>query len=78
MIIQALCEYYRRKSEDEHSSVAPEGWEYKKIPFLIVIDGDGRFQTILDTREGDGKKKRARRFLVPQGMKKTVNHCCPK
>ena len=73
MIIKALCEYYRRKSEDEHSSVAPEGWEFKEIPFLIVIDGGGRFQTILDTREGDGKKKRARRFLVPQGVKKTVN-----
>ncbi len=73
MIIQALSDYYRRKSENDNDSVAPEGWEFKEIPFLIVIDSDGVFQTILDTREGEGRKKRARAFLVPQGMKKTVN-----
>lgn len=71
MILQALKEYYERKSADPESDIAPEGWEKKEIPFIIVLDSDGRFLQIEDTREGEGKKKRAKAFLVPQAVKKT-------
>jgi CRISPR-associated protein Csd1 len=71
MILQALKEYYDRKAADPDSGIAPVGWEKKEIPFIIVIDRDGKFIQIEDTREGDGKKKRARSFIVPQGVKKT-------
>jgi len=68
MILQALYEYYQRKATDPESRIAPEGFEWKAIPFLIVIDEKGRFVTIQDTREGEGKKKEAKRFLVPKDV----------
>jgi CRISPR-associated protein Csd1 len=71
MILQALKEYYDRKATDPDSDIAPEGWEKKEIPFVVVIDQNGSLVRIEDTREGEGKKKRAKAFLVPQGVKKT-------
>jgi CRISPR-associated protein Csd1 len=70
MILQALYDYYERKAADPESTVAPEGWEWKEIPYLIVINKEGRFVAINDTREGEGKVKRARPFLVPQSAKR--------
>lgn len=72
MILQALYEYYQRKAADPESRIAPEGWEWKEISFLVVIDKNGRLQGIEDTREMISNKKRARKFLVPQGEKRTV------
>jgi len=71
MILQELARYYERKANDPETALAPDGFEKKEIPFVIVIDKDGRLVQIEDTRSGDGKKKRARSFLVPQGVKKT-------
>lgn len=71
MILQALHDYYGRKSADPESGLAQPGFEWKEIPFIIEIDARGNPIQIEDTREGDGKKKRARSFLVPQGVKKT-------
>lgn len=65
MILQALNEYYQRKASDKDSNVAPEGWEWKEIPFLCVISESGSFKYFKDTREERGKKKRAHPFLVP-------------
>ncbi len=67
MILQALAGYYERKKEE----LAPAGFENKEIPFILEIDSDGRLVQIEDTRSGEGRKKRARAFLVPQGVKKT-------
>ena len=72
MILQALYDYYQRKAADPDSGIAPEGFETKELPFLVVIGGNGKFKAIDDTREGEGKKKRAKSFLVPQGVKRTV------
>lgn len=71
MILQALTDYYKRKSADPDAPLAPPGFEYKAIPFVIVIDPDGRFVELEDTREKRGKKWVARQFLVPKGVKKT-------
>lgn len=71
MILQELVRYYERKSRDPESALAPEGFEWKEIPFIIVLDLSGEFRQIEDTRIAVGKKKRARLFLVPQGVKKT-------
>lgn len=70
MILQALKGYYDRKAQDPDGGLAPEGFEVKEIPFIVVIDGNGKLVQIEDTRSGDGKKKRAQSFLVPQGVKK--------
>ncbi len=59
MILQALYEYYQRRDD-----LAPQGFERKEIPFIIIIDEQGNFINLEDTREGEGKNKRARRFLV--------------
>ncbi|MDD2769691.1 MAG: type I-C CRISPR-associated protein Cas8c/Csd1 [Methylococcus sp.] len=73
MILQALHHYYLRKqrSDDPKDRLPAFGLEEKEIPFIIEIDGEGRFLNLADTRIGDGKKKTAQRFLVPQGVKKT-------
>lgn len=71
MILQALKEYYDRKADQSDTAIAPLGWEWKEIPFVIVLDPAGQLVQIEDTREGAGKKKRAKAFLVPKGMKKT-------
>jgi CRISPR-associated protein Csd1 len=71
MILLELKEYYDRKAADPDSGIAPEGWEWKEIPFVIVLDNDGKFLCFEDTREGEGAKKRGKLFLVPQGEKKT-------
>jgi len=71
MILQELKKYYDRKAADTESEIAPEGWEWKEIPFVIVIDENGSFLRFEDTREGKGNKKRGKKFLVPMGIKKT-------
>lgn len=70
MILQTLYNYYQRKSTDPDAHMAPPGFEWKEIPFIIEIDAEGNPIQIEDTREGDGKKKRAHAYLVPQGVKR--------
>lgn len=67
MILHALCEYYRRQEEE----LPPPGFERKAIPFVIVLDRDGRFVDIEDTRDGNNKRDKGRPFVVPQGVKRT-------
>ncbi|MBN1929662.1 MAG: type I-C CRISPR-associated protein Cas8c/Csd1 [Chlorobiaceae bacterium] len=71
MILQALYDYYQRKAADPDSGIAPEGFEWKEIPFVIVIDRNGNFISLEDTREVDGKKKKAKRYLVPKSVVRT-------
>jgi CRISPR-associated protein Csd1 len=75
MILQALVEYYDRKATDPDSALAPAGFEWKEIPFVLELALDGNVVQIIDTREApskiQGKKLIARRFLVPRTVKKT-------
>lgn len=71
MILQALKEYYDRKVGDPSSEMAPPGFEWKEIPFIIVLKPDGTPISIDQTYEGEGKKRRAKSFLVTQAVKKT-------
>lgn len=64
MILQALTQYYQRKA-DNGSDIAPQGFEYKQIPFIIVIDKDGNFVQLEDTRGADSKTKKGNSFLAP-------------
>ena len=72
MIIKALYDYYQRAANDPDRHVAPEGSEWKEIPFVIVISNEGRFKALEDTREGTGNNRRAKKFLVSQAEKRTV------
>lgn len=71
MILQALCCYYERKVAEDDSSLPPFGFETKELPFIVELNRDGDVIQIVDTREGAGKKKQARSFMVPKGVKKT-------
>ena len=73
MILQALYQYYQRKTEDPDTKLAPFGFEWKELPFIFEIDTDGNLIQIEDTREGSGRKKTARSFLIPKGVKRSVN-----
>lgn len=68
MILQALYDYYQRKAADPESLIAPEGFEWKEIPFVILIDREGHFIALEDTREGEGKKKKAKQYLLPKSV----------
>ena len=67
MIIQALCDYYYRKSSDPDSGIAPQGLESKEIKFVIEIDCNGKFLNLKDTREG----KKGHKYMVPQSCGRT-------
>ncbi len=71
MILSSLCNYYQRKCADPEAHMAPPGFEWKDIPFIVELNEQGYPVQIEDTREIEGKKKRARAFLVQQGVKKT-------
>jgi CRISPR-associated protein Csd1 len=71
MILQALYDYYQRKAADPDSNIAPRGFERKNIPFIIVIDKEGNFINLEDTRSGEGKQKRAKSFLVLKTKSRT-------
>lgn len=66
MILQALKEYYDRKAASPDSDIAPEGFERKGIPFVIMIDEAGKFIDLQDTREPQGKKLLPKVYLVPR------------
>jgi CRISPR-associated protein Csd1 len=63
MILQALYEYYRRKANDPNSGIAPEGFQWQEIKFIVVVDEDGRFVDLKDER---GEDRKGRRFLLPK------------
>lgn len=66
MILQALYEYYERKAAEPDSIIAPIGFAWKEIPFVIVIDRDGKVVDLQDTREKMGTRLVGRRFLLPK------------
>lgn len=73
MIFQSLCEYYQRKSADPNSTdMSSAGWQWKELPFVIVLSRAGQLTAIEDYREEKNGRKRARSFLVPQEVQRTV------
>ena len=72
MILQALHDYYRRLWDENR--VAAQGFQEKEIPFVIVLDAKGKFVDLEDTRSGEGRNRRARRFVVPREVKRSGNN----
>lgn len=62
MILQALTEYYERKRAADPASVAPTGWEYREIAFLIELGDEGE-AILVDRRSPE--RKRGEPLLVP-------------
>lgn len=75
MILQALAKYYQRAIEEGDTNVPPHGFQKKEIPFVIVLDNDGNFNGIDDTRTRQGRRNKGRIFTVPKVFEgsRTVN-----
>ncbi|MFO7871667.1 MAG: type I-C CRISPR-associated protein Cas8c/Csd1 [Kiritimatiellia bacterium] len=73
MILKALADYYQRLADDPNVDIAPPGFEYKSIDFLVVLDGKGCFEELRDMREGTGKKRKGPPRLVPKSVKRASN-----
>lgn len=70
MILQELKNYYDRKAADLDSGIAPEGFEIRAIPYIIVIDDEGCFVNLEFT--GDASlNKNGRQFIVPMWQQKS-------
>ena len=68
MILHALYEYYQRKAADPESTIAPEGLQWQEIKFIIIIDTDGHFVDLHDTR---GENNKGKRYLLPKAQKRS-------
>ena len=68
MILQALAKYYERMP-----TAAQEGFQQQAIPFVITLNRQGNFVGLMDTREGDGKKK-GRVLFSSQSSEKIRQH----
>lgn len=74
MILQALNDYYRRKTADPDpvKRLPAFGLEEKEIPFILQIDAEGRWlPPIQDRRHKEGKKLLGQRYLVPAAVKRS-------
>lgn len=78
MILQFLYEYYQRKAADPDSGIAPEGFEWKEIPFVIVVNEAGCFVSLKDTREANGKKKVGKLYLLPKSESRSGSNAWKK
>lgn len=71
MILQALADYYDRKAADPGAGMARPGFEWKEIPYILTLSEDGEAVALSSTYEGSGRDRRAKKFVVPQSVKKT-------
>ncbi|MDD5560063.1 type I-C CRISPR-associated protein Cas8c/Csd1 [Candidatus Methylomirabilis sp.] len=76
MILQALHGYYERLLDENR--VVPQGFQKKEIPFVIVLDAEGKFVDLEDTRSGEGRNRRTGRFVVPQSVERTGDNAWQK
>jgi CRISPR-associated protein Csd1 len=57
MILQALKEYYDRKTADPKSDIAPRGWFQGQIDYVIVLKPNGEFERLdCEQKIKDGKR----------------------
>ena len=67
MILQALTQYYERKSGANEGALPPFGFETKLIPVIAEINEQG---SLVQLRVSD-KESSSTEYIVPQGVKKT-------
>jgi CRISPR-associated protein Csd1 len=66
-MLDKLVEYYSRCNANPQTSLPTQGFEEKAIPFVIVLNKDGSFNSLQDIRIPQEKGKPiAKNFLVPQ------------
>lgn len=70
MIIQSLVEYYQ--SLAKNNKVPLSGWSSSNVSFALVLSENGEVLDLVDRRDGN-KKKKSRKFIVPEQAKRTSN-----
>lgn len=68
MILQRLNQYYERKLAE--GDMAPPGYAYVEIGYLIVLDNGGRFVRF-ESNLIDPAKKRGKKLLLPAPVKRS-------
>ncbi len=71
MILHALNSYYQRMIDDPDSDMPTFGTSVENISFALVLGEDGSLCNIEDLREGEGKKAKPRKMLVPAALKRS-------
>lgn len=74
MILQALKEYYDRKSADSGSGIAHRGWFRGKIDYVIIIDEEGHFVDLSCLQEIKGTKRIPYPCPLPYIGKQALKH----
>lgn len=72
MILNALRDYYQRKTA--LGELAPEGYEFRNIPFVIVLSKEGKFVQLIGTRvtkDEAAAGKNDKLYLIPKGVSRT-------
>jgi len=70
MILQALTQYYERKSESESGALPPFGFGMQSIPVVIEIDQDGEESQVLirDPKSAEAQE------MVPAAVKRAAGN----
>lgn len=63
MILQALCDYYRRMADAGDPDLPLYGYSTQKISFALVLSPDGRLVGVEDLREVTDKRKKVARLV---------------
>ena len=71
MILQRLTQYYDRLARSGATAATIKGFQKKEIPFVIVLDKEGCFRGLDDTRTGEGRIRRGRILEVPHEVKRS-------
>jgi len=74
MILQALAEYYERLSEDPSVKVAPPGWFFGTLDYLVVLDLNGCYVAIERLKENEDNGSTGRITLLPYLGKQAMKH----
>jgi len=72
MILQALNDYFTRKSQN--GEVPPYGLIQKKVDFLIVLNERGEFQSLDCLLERKGRREEGQPMIVPAIGKQAEKH----
>ena len=73
MILQALKEYYDRKTADLENGIAPRGW-LRRIDFVIVVTLDGTFKQLDCEQTIKNNKTVSHSCLLPYISKQALKH----
>ncbi|MBU1723064.1 MAG: type I-C CRISPR-associated protein Cas8c/Csd1 [Gammaproteobacteria bacterium] len=74
MILQALYDYYQRKSASEKGSIAPEGWVCRGVDYAIIISDEGLFNNIEQRFTIEKNKIISNQVFLPAIGKQAMKH----